>query len=227
MICQSLGDSNRRSEICLGPFLPRVTERVRPLPPERGCPQPQQHRPHYARAAAADSRAPCISQRSKCRDARRAGERVWSLLAEHGPRQLQYCPKYGQMPLFSRLSPRPLPAFHGRGYGVLPVLHRCVSHVDLINMGDTPAALRLHTVASPGLVGAGRATPRLFRRPDPKALTLELDSHGQNDGRFALIWIKHVGREAHLLAGKANEQAALDVAVGLVSPGALRHKAES
>ena len=33
-------------------------------------------------------------------------------------------------------------------------IYRCVSHVDPINMGDTPVSPRLHTVASEGVRGA-------------------------------------------------------------------------
>jgi hypothetical protein len=45
------------------------------------------------------------------------------------------------------------------GYGDYMAILRCVSHVDRINMGDTPAPLRLPTLPSSRLSAVGRATP--------------------------------------------------------------------
>jgi hypothetical protein len=42
------------------------------------------------------------------------------------------------------------PPFYGRDDGVYPVIYRCVSHVDRINMGDTPVYRRCSTGAAQG-----------------------------------------------------------------------------
>ena len=42
-------------------------------------------------------------------------------------------------------------------YGIGPVLVRCISHVDGINMGDTPEQYRSNTVAIPKILQGGSA----------------------------------------------------------------------